>query len=356
MGLFNRRKTDTFETIEVTNAVNVNQVDHNAYCKPFGFYFNGRGKQDFASLFIYAVLERIYNGIRNVTFTTTETDILGEEINRFVDKNAELLLWSYFKRGYMCVIDDNGKLRLPKQNELKFDQYGQILNKTATAIYSNPYIIERDTHITIVQPFLKNINKNLNNLDFITDNCGLYGILSGKSIPISPASKAEVQEKLRKDYGNEDGKFNFILSNSEVSFTPINIPVKDLEIVDKVNSDMRWICDFFQINPDLLFGGSTFSNQAEAYRAFYRDCVTPLAEKILLLARALYVRMSKTIKPSTVMTYNLNNIPEMNRNLSERCDELGKYLDYLLRLKDAGLDVSEQLERLRADSDNLMEV
>lgn len=347
MGLFNRRKTDTFETIEVTNAVNVNQVDHNAYCKPFGFYFNGRGKQDFASLFIYAVLERIYNGIRNVTFTTTEQNLIGDEINTFVERNMELLLWHYFNNGYMCVMTgEHGLIRLPKQNELKFNANGQIINKNAVVVYSDCYCIDRDTHTKIVKPFLKNINTSLSNMDFITDNCGLYGILSGKSIPISPASKAEVQQKLRKDYGTGDGQFNFILSNSEISFTPIEIPVKELELTEKVNQDMRWICNFFQINPDLIFGGSTFTNQEQAIKQFYRDCIIPLAERVLMLTRALFVSLTNELKPSKVMTYDISNIPEFNTNLSEKCEQLTAYLDYLLRLKEAGCDVTYEIQRL----------
>lgn len=355
MGLFNRKK-NTSETITVENAINVNNVDVSSYCKPFRFNFTGKGKKDFASLFIYSILERIFAGIKNITFTTTEPDLLGDEINRFVDRNIELLLWSYYKRGYMCVMTDNkGKYRLPNQNELRFDQNRQIVNKNAIAVYSNPYVIERDTHIGIVQPFLGTINSNMNNLDFITDNCGLYGILAGKSIPISPASKQDLQEKLRKDYGNEDGKFNFILSNAEISYTPINIPVKDLEMVEKVNDAMKWICDLFQINPDLIFGGSTFTNQTEAYRAFYRDCIVPLAERVLLLTKAVYIRDSSVLKPSSVMTYNLANVPEMNRNLSEISNERKAYVEYLQALKDAGGDVADVIQMLAKEAGKLIE-
>lgn len=355
MGLFSR-KTHT-PNIEIANAVNVNEVDTSHWCRPFRFRLDGKGKQDFASLFLYAILERIYSGVRNVTFKSTEPNLLCDEINTFIDSNVELLLWHYFNSGYMCVMTgEHGMMRLPKQNELRFDANGMVVNKNAVVVYSDPYVIDRDTHTKIVRPFLKNINSNLNNSDYITEQCGLYGILAGKSIPISPASKAELQEKLRKDYGTEQGQFNFILSNAEISFTPITIPVKDLEMTEKVNQDAKWICQFFQINPDLIFGGSTFSNQAEAVKAFYRDCIVPLAERLLMLTRALFVNLTTELKPSKIMTYDLSNVPEFDKTLSEKCEQLSAYLDYLLKLKQAGQDVSGLIAELAETAGKLKEV
>ena len=356
MGLFNRHKQQ-IPDIEIANAINVNEVDTSHWCRPFSFRLGDKGKQDFASLFLYAILERIYSGIRNVTFKSTEPNLLAEEINVFIDRNVEILIWSFFHYGYMCVMTgERGMLRLPKQDELRFDQNRMITNKNAIVVYSDPYIIDRDTHTKIVRPFLKNINNNLNNSDFVTSNCGLYGILSGKSIPISPAAKQELQEKFQKNYGMGDGKFQFVLSNSEISFTPIEIPVKELAMDEKVNQDAKWICQFFQINPDLIFGGSTFSNQAEAVKAFYRDCIMPLAERLLMLSKAIFVATSTTLVPSRIMTYDLSNVPEFNTNLSDKCKELTAYLEYLVALRDAGQDVSELIRDLAQTAGKLKEV
>lgn len=355
MGLFSRNKNTP--EIQIANAINVNDVDTSHWCRPFRFRLDGKGKQDFASLFLYTILERISNGMRNVTFKTTEQNLLGDEINTFIDRNMELLLWHYYDKGYMCVMTgEHGIMRLPKPNELKFDANGQIVNKNAVVVYSNLYAIDRDSHTKVARPFLKNINTNLNNMDFITEQCGLYGILSGKSIPISPASKAELQEKLRKDYGTGDGQFNFIMSNAEITFTPINIPVKELEMTEKVNQDAKWICQIFQLNPDLLFGGSTFSNQSEAYRAFYRDCIIPLAERVLMLTRALFISLTTELKPSKVMTYDLSNVPEMDKTLSEKCEQLSSYLDYLLKLREAGQNVNDLIRNLAETAGKLKEV
>lgn len=351
MGLFTRKvENDTI----IKNAVQVNNVDENAYYKTFSFNFRGRNRKDFGGLFFYTIMEKIFQGLKNVTWRSTEINYLAEDIVNFIDLNSTLLVNQYFKYGYMCVIVDGYDIRFPHKNELKYDSNLRITNKNAVCVYSDPYILERKTHYSLAFPLLEAINNNLNNSDFVTSNLGLFGILSGKGLPISSQAKEEVQEKLRKRYGYGEDKFQFILSNTELDYKPITIPVDQLKLNDNVDFQIKQICRFFGINPDYIYGGSSFSNQSEAVKSFYKSCIMPLAEVMLSLGRNIYIKQNNSDKPSTIITYDLSNIGEFNTTLSDNCAEKSAYLDYLMKLKEAGVDVSEDVRKLYRDSKDLL--
>lgn len=347
MGLFDRNKKKDIDIDILQNAININDLNENAYFKPFCWDWKKKGRFEFSRFFLQLITNRIFNGMRNVTWDTTEISYLGTDIANFIDKNEQLLLWSYWANGYMVVmVDKSGLLRLPYTNEIRLDANGYVINKNAIVIYSDPYVTERKTHFGLAIPILKNINSNLNNSNFATENLGALGILSSKSIPMNAASKSELSERLVKEYGLSEDQFRFILTNQEMAYTPINLPIKDLEFNEKVKDDLNWLCNFFCISPDMVFGQSTYNNSEEATKAFYRTCIQPLAETLLQLARTLFVYMDTELRPSTILTYRITNIPELNKHLSTECEEKTAYLDLLMKLDQAGIDVSADIQKL----------
>lgn len=345
MGLFDRRKNKSDIGV-IQNAININDLNENAYFRPYIWNWK-KGRFDFGAFFLQLIIGRIFNGMRNVTWQTSEINYLATDLTAFVDKNEQLLLWSYWSNGYACIIvDDKIGFRLPKQNELRLDQNGYIVNRNAVVVYSDCYVTQRLTHFKLCLPILKNINSNLNNANFAVENLGALGILSSKSIPLSPAGKTELQQRLSKDYGLGEEQFRFILSNQEMSYTPIELPIKDLEFNSKVKDDLEWLCGFFNINPNYIFLGTTFSNVAEAKVEFYRDCIQPLSEMLLQLARTTFIYADTDLKPSTVISYKITNTPELNQSLSAESEEQIKYLELLDKLNTMGIDVSTEINKV----------
>lgn len=352
MALFNRKQPNT-EII--TNAVQVNDIDPTAVVRPFAFNWFKKGKANYAKLIWYIVLTRLFNALKNVSWKTTKIHYTGMDILNFIELNSEILIFHYIRDGYCCVIvEKSGNIRLPQVNELKFDSRRRVINKNAIVVYSDPYSIEYTTHYMLALPFLNDINDNMNNSNFIGNQQGLFGILSGKGMPMSPAAKNDFQKMLKRDYGFNDEQYQFIISNNEVDWTPIQIPVDKLQLDEKSKDDFKWICNLFGINPDFFLGGSTFSNQADATRNFYRNAVEPLAEVLLRLARAVFIYANTDLEPSTILTYDLSNVPEFDTTLSNKCEEKGAYLDYLIKLRDAGVDVETDIRKLYESSKNML--
>ncbi len=354
MGLFRRNK-NVEAPIVLQNAININEVDTTTVCRPFLFNFWKKGRFDYAALILYIILEKIFNGLKNISWKTTKTQYTAQDIVSFIERNTVLIVQHYFKLGYACIIVDKyGNLRFPYQNELRFDNNGMITNKNAVVVYSDPYVLERKTHYMLCIPYLNDINDNFNNGNFVTNQQGLFGILSGKGIPMSPAAKDEMNEKLRKNYGYNEDQFNFILSNNEMTWTPIEVPVDKLKLDEKSTTDFKWISNLFGINPDFFLGGSTFSNQEDATKNFYRTAVIPLAEVLLSLGRAIFIKTSTDLEPSSIITYDLSNIPEMQSTLSAKCAERTAYLEYLLRLREAGIDIDGEIRKLGDETKTML--
>lgn len=353
MGLFNRKQPNPDI---LKNAVQVNEIDPTAVVRPFAFnnWFK-KGKADYARMIWYIILTRLFNALKNVTWKTTKVHYTGMDVMAFIEANAEILVYHYLKNGFACVIvEKSGNLRLPQQNELRFDTRHRVVNRNAIVIYSDPYTIEYTTHYLLALPYLNDINDSLNNSNFVNNQQGLFGILSGKGMPISPSLKEDYQKMLKKQYGYNEDQYNFIVSNNEVNWTPIEIPVDKLQLDEKSKEDFKWICNLFGINPDFFFGGSTFSNQADATRNFYRNAVEPLAEVLLKLARSIFIYTNTDMEPSTILTYDLSNVPEFDTTLSSKCEEKGAYLDYLLKLREAGVDVDADIKKLYDSSKNML--
>lgn len=353
MALFNRKRNE--DPIVLQNAVNVNELDVTTVVRPFHLNLLKKGKLDYAALIMYIILEKLFNGLQNITWKTTKIHYTAADIVNFVDRNAELLIQHYFKTGMACIIAErNGYLRFPDRNELRFDNNGMVLNKNAVVVYSDPYILERKTHYMLCMPWLQDINDNLNNSNFVTNQQGLFGILSGKGLPMSPQAKDEMNEKLRKKYGWNEDQFNFIISNNEMTWTPIEVPVDKLKMSDKVETDFKWIANLFGVSTDFILGNSTFSNQADSTRNFYRTAVTPLAEVLLKLARAVFIKINTDLEPSSIITYDFSNVPEYNDTLSSNCAEKTAYLNYLVALRDAGVDTTDDINKLYQSSRDML--
>lgn len=353
MGLFSNRK----EKLDIlTNAVEVNEIDPTAVARPFSFnWFCKGGKANYARLIWFSILTRLFNALKTVTWRTTKIHYTGMDIITFIENNSEILIYHYLKDGFACIIvEKSGNLRLPQVNELRFDSKRRVVNKNAIVVYSDPYSIEYTTHYLLALPYLNDINDNMNQSAFIGSQSGLFGVLSGKNMPISPAAREEVESKLKKRYGYDEDQYNFIVSNSEIDFTPIQIPVDKLKLDEKSENDFKYILHLFGISPDYIIGNSTFNNREAATRDFYRNAVVPLAEVLLRLARTTFVYVNTDLEPSTIITYDLSSVPEYQTTLSAKCAENKAYLDYLIALRDAGVDVESDIRKLYEASRNML--
>lgn len=350
MGLFDRKNKE-----KVENAVQVNQVNNTPTFIPWTWSFT-RHDKPIGNFMLQSIMNQIWSGISNITFKQTGRSMVTPEIIcNFIDRNAILLVNMYIQYGYMVVFfDKKNNYRVPSHTELKFDTNGRVINKFAVVIYSPQYQTERKSLATIAIPVIGMINKLAGSEDYVTETLGILSILSGQDLPSNPEQKDKFLKNFSTTYGIGDGKYPFLLSNRDIKYTDISPDLKGLGFEEKIERGYKWLCNLFMVPLQLVFNdASTFNNVKEARTFFYMNTVRFYAEALLKVARELLTASSEYI-PQNTINYKIENCPEIEVTLSSACKEREALLDYYLKLKEAGVDTSKQINELYEESKNML--
>lgn len=347
MGLFNRKdKTE--------NALQVNEVNNSPSFLPWVWGFS-RHDKPLGNFLLQSILSQIWQGASNITFKGSGKQLMVvNDITTFIDRNSTLLINQWIQWGYMVVFYDRKRnYRIPSYEELKFDTNGRIINKFAVVVYSPQYQTERSSLIKIAIPVIGSINKMAGSDDYLTETLGCLSILSGQDLPSNPQQKENFLKNFSDTYGIGQDKYQFLMSNREIKVTPINPPIKELGFSEKIEKSYKWLANLFGVPLQLLFSdSSTFNNVKEAKLYFMNNTIRFYAEQILKVGRELLTASNEFI-PQNEITYKFQNTPELEKSLSAACEERSAYLEYLLKLRDAGIDVSKELNELYQESRSL---
>lgn len=348
MGLFNKKdKTE--------NAVQVNQVNSVPTFIPWTWNFN-RHDKPIGNFMLECIMNQIWNGINNISFKQTGRQMVSPEmICTFIERNAILLVNMYIQYGYMVVFyDKKNNYRVPSYTELKFDTNGRVINKFAVVIYSPQYQTSRKSLAAMAIPVISGINKVAGSEDYVTETLGILSILSGQDLPSNPEQKEKFLKNFGETYGIGDGKYPFLLSNREIKYTDISPDLKGLGFEEKIERGYKWLCNLFGVPLQLLFNdASTFNNVKEARVFFYNNTVRLYAEALLKVARELLTASADFI-PQNAITYRIENCPEIEVTLSAACKERQALLEYYMKLKEAGVDTSKEINELYEESKNML--
>lgn len=344
--LFSRNRTKTAE-----NAFQLNDVktDISFGWNPFAI---GKNNKEFADFYLWLAVGTIYKGISNVTFSSRKVDRTANDIVTFIDRNAQLLINQMINYGYIAVsytsTGTGYKYYIPKQADIRKDGYGRVLNVDTVVVYAPIYQLQRKTDISMVRPTLDLIDTLCNATMSSADTLGTLPIIWGNSIPANPRFKEDLESMMRKKYGWSEDKFRYFLSHQEVHVEQIDLKIKDLELRDNIKNAFEYLLNYFGVPVDLVVGNSTYANAAEAKKFFYDTTIRSWSETLLRVARGLLTATGDFL-PQNTLTYKFENIPELETTLSSACAEKNAYIDTLLKFKEAGIDVSEELDKVFQD-------
>lgn len=339
------------------NAVQINEMSQQQWVyTPWVFSHKNKKEKPLGNVYMQAILNLIWNGISNITYDTSgKPSLVLDAITQFIDANATLLVNQYIRLGYVCVFyDSKGEYRIPNDNEIKMDNYGRVINKYAVVIYSPQYQSERTSLLKIAFPMVAWINKLAGSNDYLADTFGMFGVLSGQDIPLSPTGKEQLLKSIQDNYGSMDDRFPFMLANNEMKWTPIQPDAAKLGFSDQIKDTYKVLCNLFGVPTQLLFDEvSTYNNVKEARIMFYDTTIRSYAEILLKVAQALLVASNEFI-PKNALNYKFTNIPQLEKSLSAAVEERTAWLEYLIKLRDAGIDVEKELQDLYRESKDLI--
>lgn len=347
MGLFSKNK-------KVENAVQVNDVNKNPLfvCGWDGLWTPyKKGFKPFGKIYLQMALNTIYDGVSNVTIESQKysDNITVKDICNFVDKNATLLVSQWINLGFMCVFYNNDMdFWMPKNTDLKYDQYRRVINRNAVVVYSPLYQTDKLSYMQVVMPLLGLIDKLGNTTNETTNTMGVLPIISGNSIPANPKFKDDLANAMTKNYGWNEDQMRYMLSQSELKVDKIDLQIKDLELRENLLDAFKYLLNYFGVPIDLVIGNSTYANMETARLFFYETTIRKYAEAMLRMAQAMLLETPMLI-PKSAINYKLNNVSGLETTLSDKCKERNAYIDTLLKLANAGMDVSLELEKVLED-------
>lgn len=130
---------------------------------------------------------------------------------------------------------------------------------------------------------LSNIMSQYNKRNVLLENIGAIGILSSKksdlggTLPVTPEEKEEIQNDWLKR-----SKDKLLITESDVTWTPMSYPTKDLMLFEELTEDKMAIIDAYGLSYYLFSQakGSTFTNIKEGMRMSYQDTIIPETEQM----------------------------------------------------------------------------
>ena len=205
-------------------------------------------------------------------------------------------------------------------------------------------LINPENRINTLKYPLSNIMATYNKRNVILENMGAIGILSSKksdmggALPITPEEKDEI----RKDWVSRN-KDKLVITESDVTWTPMSYPTKDLLLFEELNEDKMAIIDAYGLNKYVFSSASdsTFNNVEMGMKMAYQDTIIPevtqmydsLSQQLGLTKEGLY------LKP------DFSHVAVLQNDENKKAQTLNTKADAINKVIQSGVNLSEEEKR-----------
>lgn len=316
------------------------------------FFGTMMSRKKYSDEYFFLIVSRIFRGLQNVCYdfaqdmATDRTKMQIADLLRYLNNNLASLVWQLWNNGVIVLEqDERGRWYSVDYNKLRFDGNGNVVDHMYV-LYSEPFIFLHKTDMQVIAESLGAIDIYKNSDIYLTKTFGAFGILSGSEMGINAADKEELQAQLKDRAGTTEAKDQFIISNSPLTFAQIDFKIKELQLSDKIKDEVKVLSGHFGVPYDLipLSGQSTYANQEAAIVDFYRNCITPLAEQVLSLAR--YIVLKKFINiPTQAITFHIDNVAELADDRTAEIDYKNKTAELAQKMRDLGLELPDYITK-----------
>lgn len=144
-------------------------------------------------------------------------------------------------------------------------------------------IVKPTSRLDALKYPLSNIKASYHKRNVLLENIGAIGILSAQNsdmggvIPMTPEERKTIQ----RDWYNRS-KDELMITESQVNWTPMSYPTRDLMLFEELTADKLAIIDAYGLNYNLFSNdkGSTFSNVRDSIRMVYTDTIIPETQEM----------------------------------------------------------------------------
>ena len=135
---------------------------------------------------------------------------------------------------------------------------------------------------------LSNIKGAYDYLNVISTDKGALGALSFTTkdgdggVPLDPKEKLKYENTYRSDYGvGSDKAKRIIITDSNVNWTPMSYPTRDLLLLEQIENNKLLIIDHFGLDANIFSAGkSTYENVKNGFIQTYSNTIFPYSQWI----------------------------------------------------------------------------
>jgi len=200
-------------------------------------------------------------------------------------------------------------------------------------------LINPNNRIDTLKYPLSNIKAGYHKRNVLLENMGAIGILSstksdmGGVIPMDPEEKNEIQ----KDWVKRN-KDQLVITESDVKWTPLSYPTKDLMLFEELTEDKMAIIDAYGLSYYLFSQskGATFTNVREGMRMTYQDTIIPETEQ-------MYSTISHQLgltDSGFMLVPDFSHVPVLQENEKEKADVMRIRAEAVQKMIDMGVMTS----------------
>lgn len=191
---------------------------------------------------------------------------------------------------------------------------------------------------------LSNIKASYHKRNVLLENIGAIGILSaqksdlGGAIPMTPEEKSAIQ----RDWYNRS-KDELLITESQVNWTPMSYPTRDLMLFEELTADKLAIIDAYGMNANLFSSerGSTFSNVRDSIRMVYTDTIIPETQQMY---DSMASQMGLDAQGYTIMA-DFSHLPVLQDDEQMKAQAMNTRADALNKIIQAGVELSDDEKR-----------
>lgn len=205
-------------------------------------------------------------------------------------------------------------------------------------------LINTENRIQTLKYPLSNIKAQYHKRNVLLENMSALGILSsrqsdmGGALPMTPEEKLQIQGDWIKR--NKD---QLVITESDVQWTPMSFPTKDLMLFEELTEDKMAIIDAFGLSYYLFSQskGSTFSNVKEGMRMTYQDTIIPETEQ-------MYATLSHQlglVDNGLLLIPDFSHVAVLQDDESMKATALNTRADALNKIILAGIELNDDEKR-----------
>lgn len=215
-------------------------------------------------------------------------------------KSDPKALWN-LPSGQMKVVP-TGKIFKQTKIEEIISEYRMSFNAEEVPYQTSEIIFTTENAATIIgnskiptlQVPISNIVGALKTRNIIINDRGAMGILSSESkdaaggIPLNEKERARIEKDYRNKYGigntsEGDEQMKIIIANTNVKWSPMSYPTKDLMLFEEIEDDFATILGAYGMDRDIFpsVKGATFENKAQGLKATYQNTIQPEADSLM---------------------------------------------------------------------------